>query len=43
MKKEKFLQLLGDIAMTAILIGVGSLIVITTGTLLYQMVAAMFE
>lgn len=43
MKKEKILETLGEIVMTIVVFGVGALIVVTAGTMLYSIVSAIFD
>jgi hypothetical protein len=43
MKKEKILELLGQVVITGIMVAVGLLVVTTAGTMLYQMIRAIFD
>jgi len=43
MDKKKILETLGEVAIGIVVFAVGVLVVSTAGTMLYQMIAAMFD
>lgn len=43
MKKRKILETLGKIAINIVMFAVGALVTVTAGTMLYQMIRAIFD
>jgi hypothetical protein len=43
MEKKKILETIGEVIVTVITIAVGSLVIATTATFLYHMIAAIFD
>lgn len=43
MEKKKIIETLGEIAITLVMLAVGSLVLVTAGTFLYNMVMAIFD
>lgn len=43
MDKKKILETLGEVIMGIVILGVGTLVTVTAGTFLYQMIMAMFD